>query len=212
MSPVRSAKLVEVQRMLNTDSRKLAKACKTRWRSHDGAVTAAMSKMTAVWAALQHFASQKNDATAIGILKLTRTKSFIMCLHLLAPAITRLKNMSLIFQTGDLNFAHVTSSLRECTDAIEADGREVCDSLREQWPSYIPSLGEFNEEDANQANELAAMYCSNMLDNLAVRFPEPDMLAPFRNFDPHLVPCDLPRALVPSFRRMQLRHEDCLRV
>ena len=51
-APLRSAKLVKLQKMLNTDGRKLAKACKTRWLSHDAAVTAAMSEITAVWAAL----------------------------------------------------------------------------------------------------------------------------------------------------------------
>ena len=87
------------------------------------------------------------------------------------------QELSLIFQTGDLNFAYVTSILRECTDAIKADGKEVCYSLREEWPSYTPALGEFTEEDANQANELAAAHCSNLLDNVADRFPEPDILA-----------------------------------
>ena len=59
---------------------KLQKACRTRWLYDEAAITTMRSEIIAVWKTLTHFAT-KYDATAMGLLRETQTKTFLMCVN-----------------------------------------------------------------------------------------------------------------------------------
>ena len=151
-----------------------------------------MSEISACCIVFDYFALETNDATAYGILRITRDKRFIICLHLLEPAVKKLKKLCLIFQSGDLNCSQITSELYECVEGIKElqDGAEVCKSLRSSWYKYQSDLGEFTDSDAQMAKQLVSEYCLKLIDNLHDRFPQPELITAFKIFDPNQVPSD----------------------
>jgi len=99
---------------MKTKGRLLQRACKTRWLSSEAAVRAARSEILAIWAALKQLSETKNDAMRIGLLRLLRTKNFIMVLYLLSTVLPHLIELSKVFQEGCFNFAQMKSSIELC--------------------------------------------------------------------------------------------------
>ena len=68
-----------------------------------------------VWSTLQYYADEKNDATAIGLLRMIRTKQFVRCLYLLGEALPHLAVLSLIFRRSFALRAHhdITATVQE---------------------------------------------------------------------------------------------------
>ena len=119
---------------MELQAKKLVRACTTRWLSHEKAVKAMKEEIVLVWAALEYFAKEKKDATAIGVLKFTQDKHFLCCLYLLNTVLPHLNSLSLIFQDGRLHFAHITPALETCKQAIEriALGDEAVETLKSE--------------------------------------------------------------------------------
>ena len=199
-SPSKSEMLKHFQALDGiSSSRKLIKACRTRWLSHTAAVKATKSEFLSVNSTLKYYAEEKNDCTAIGILKMICTKSFIFSLNLLSCALKYLNRLCLLFQDGNFNFSHVKSTLTECIQGIsnlERSG-EVVKAVEEEW-SNISIILPDNEKllqgsDINKIKELTTKYCKALIDNINERFPEPETLFAFRIFDRNDIPQDSER-------------------
>ena len=119
-SAVRTAKLAELQAIHETKRRSLQRTCRTRWLSCEAAVAAGLSELVAVWDCMAYFAVEKDDAVATGMLSKIKSKSFLFALFVLNAALPHLNGLSMVFQTGDLNFAQIEPSIRVCKAQLVA--------------------------------------------------------------------------------------------
>ena len=88
----------------------------------------------------------------------------LFSLHLLLHAIKCLASLSLIFQKGELNFAHAEAELRTCKANIQrlADSVDVMSELHSCWPAYqTNSSGVLNApmaDDETNVQQLLEKY------------------------------------------------------
>jgi hypothetical protein len=185
-SAVRTAKLAELQAIHETKQRTLQRTCRTRWLSCEAAVTAGLSEIVAVWDCLAHFANEKDDAVAVGILSKIKSKDFLIALHVLNAALPHLSALSKLFQQGDLNFAQIEPALIVCKSqlvALDTDETPWANMSRD-WARFSEELGPLNDRDRQQISSLTKRYIGQTLLNIDDRFPEPEILGAFKIFDP----------------------------
>lgn len=99
--------------------------------SHDLAVTALLTEILTVWLTLVFFAEAKNEAAAIGLLRLIKHKRFEFCLHLLSVVLLHLSALSKILLEGSVHFAQTSASVRMCKDVEEdiSSSHSVLDNI-----------------------------------------------------------------------------------
>ena len=192
VSPLKSQQLALHQQGYSTSGKRLIKACRTRWLSHEKAVSSLKAEIIPIWSTLQYYADEKKDATAVGLLRMIRIKQFVRCLYLLGEALPHLAVLSLIFQGGQMHFAHITISLQQCKKAIVdmQTQQTPYSTLQLDWHKFEVELGQLTEDDSRIMQVLATRYCEALLANLDDRFPEPHVLSSFQIFDPLRVPRD----------------------
>jgi len=190
VSPKKSQILAQFQKLCHTPGIKLAKACKTRWLSHEKAITAIISEIHAVWKALEYFATSNRDFVANALLKASKTKAFVLTMIMLHHAVKNLKGLSLLFQTDQLNFSHVEIALEECKWVFEeyAKGDDIASSAESTWHLYESEIGPLNETDFELIKRLSSNYFSLLVTSIYERFPESELLNAFKIFDINMYP------------------------
>ena len=117
-----------------------------------------------------------------------------MCLYLLHAVLPILAELSLIFQTGDLNFSQIPASLQICRNRIGEVSQtgSASATLENEWQKYVPFLNgdhrTLSKDDICFMDGLTWEYCTALLQSLRHRFPEPEVLGAFSIFDHHLLP------------------------
>ena len=89
-------------------TKKLKKACQTRWLSLGHAVEAIFDDPEALMRTLRLFES---DATACGLLKKIHCPKFIGCVYILKHVLPVLSQLSKSFQIGCVNFSHIAPAI-----------------------------------------------------------------------------------------------------
>ena len=192
-SPLRTAKLAAVQ---GAEGRKLVQACKVRWLSHSKAAKAMKRELVSVWMTLEHFAEEKRDAGAIGLMKLTKKSEFLFTLYILDAVLPHLEKLSLLFQGDQLLFAHVTPALESCKAAIKrvTCSAEIAENLIADWPqisALLPNdMQVLNDAMLQKLHELARTYGEALISSLNDRFPHHDIITAFQIFDTKQIPID----------------------
>ena len=190
VSPLKSSRLANVQHLDGQPAKRLQRCCKTRWLSSDLAVSAMMTEIVYVWTTLQEFSTERNDAVATGLLLLSKTVEFVSVLYLLSCALPQLAMLSKTFQSGSLDFSHMSVSLSLCKAAIVDmnEKKTATEKLSCAWnDKFSDTLGEFSAIEAWALDILTHEYCTALLKNLDERFPVPKVLEAFSCFDPAYV-------------------------
>lgn len=157
-------------------ARKLKNACKTRWLSCEKSVSSLLSEFEAVLLFLHMFSD--SQATAAGLLKKVQNAKFVGTLYILGDVLPILSELSLMFQSGYLNFSQVGPS-------IEMAKLRLSKVLEEKSPL---------EKLERDIDYLTAM--SYILQNIEDRFAESKQtLQAFSIFDP----CNIPKQNEPGF-------------
>ena len=98
-SPVRTACLDEVQKLLDEPQLKMKDAVDTRWLSTDQACRSLWRCFPSVLATLGNEAAEKENPVAIGLSKILGKYKFVATLHLMCdilPLLSRLSKVSFI--------------------------------------------------------------------------------------------------------------------
>ena len=108
----------------------LKKSCRTRWLSFDASVKAVFDDIIPLTQTLNKLEA---DATAFGLLKKMNSVMFIELLYILKFV---LPMVSKIFQTSDINYADVQSTLDFCKDQL-TDLKESKEPIEELKRYFI---------------------------------------------------------------------------
>lgn len=107
---------------LSTDARKkvtkrLQKACKTRWLSFDKAVKAAHEDLDSILLCLSVLV---DDATANGLLKKLKAPDCIAALYIFTDVLPVLSLLSRTFQKGSISFSQIQPSIEITVASLQA--------------------------------------------------------------------------------------------
>ena len=108
----------------------LKKSCRTRWLSFDASVKAVFDDIIPLTQTLNKLEA---DATAFGLLKKMNSVMFIELLYILKFVLLM---VSKIFQTSDINYADVQSTLDFCKDQL-TDLKESKEPIEELKRYFI---------------------------------------------------------------------------
>ena len=97
-------------------TKKLKKACQTRWLSLDHAVEAIFDDLEALMRTLRLLES---DATACGLLKKIHCPKFIGCVYILKHILPVLSQLSKTFQRGCVNFSHISPAITHAKHKLQ---------------------------------------------------------------------------------------------
>ena len=97
-SAVRLANLHAIQEVLNDPSIKCKLAKDVRWLSHNMAIMAVIRTLPSLFVSLDREASDNNEPTAHGLLKLMKGYRYVACAYLLSDVLAPLSRLFRIFQ------------------------------------------------------------------------------------------------------------------
>ena len=83
-------------------TKRMKKACSTRWLSFDRSVQAVKQEYESLLQVMNMF--QESDAAACGFLKKLQRMKFFGTIYILAEILPRLSELSKVFQAGKFNF------------------------------------------------------------------------------------------------------------
>ena len=104
------------QNATKTVSRRLKKACRTRWLSFDSAVKAVRLDYESIMQTLLQL--DENDATAHGLLKRMKTLKFLGTIYILNEILPILSDLSRPFQQDSLNFSAILPAVNLCKSKL----------------------------------------------------------------------------------------------
>lgn len=99
-----------------TITKKLKKACQTRWLSLDHAVEAIFDDLEALMRTLRLLQS---GATACALLKKIHCPKFVGCVYILKHILPVLSQLSKTLQTGCVNFSHISPASKDAKQNLE---------------------------------------------------------------------------------------------
>ncbi|XP_052784628.1 zinc finger protein 862-like [Mya arenaria] len=200
-SPKRMAAYLKIQTQLKSVrlegkavkgvTKRLKKACHTRWLSFEASVKAVHEDYEAVLQTLAHF--QESDAIASGLLTKMKKLKFIGVIYILRDILPILGDLSRRFQKGYLSFAAIVPAINMTKDRLHnlvADAKPM-ESLSRDIESFTDMCAEIkmNQNDAKELHTLFEKYVSALVENIDNRFTDSSpVLEAFNVFDPMLVP------------------------
>ena len=148
-----------------------------------------------------------SQATAAGLLKKVKNAKFVGTLYILGDVLPILNELSLMFQSGYLNFSQIGPSIEmaklrlsnvlEGKSPLEKLGRDI-DSL-----TAMSSKLTFPRNVYDQLEGLLRKYITLLLQNIKDRFAESKQtLQAFSIFDP----CNVPKENEPGFVTYSDKH------
>ncbi|CAG2205675.1 unnamed protein product [Mytilus edulis] len=181
-------------------SRKMKKACKTRWLSFDNSVKSAYGDLPAVLQTLRVL-KMNDDPTADGLLKRTRQFKFIGALAVLSHILTILASLSRAFQKGTINFSSVQPAIDHTMDSLDDLLPTVSDdpltsNVSSQLKSELSEQGRLealelqpSDFEWKQMTNLLTKYVHALKENINSRFSSSiPILQCFGIFDPLSMP------------------------
>ena len=203
-SPKRTAALYEVQVNLSklpsvskkartAVTRKLKKACKTRWLSFDAAVDAMFSEYVAVLQTLNNIA---NDPVAYGLLQKVKTVKFLGAIYILHEVLPILATLSKVFQKGSVNFSSIDPAIKYSLAKLTKI--QVTNSPISRLKVDLSSAGRlrfvaeeisFTQSKEQELKNLTAKYIMALTENIKIRFNNSlPVVSAFAIFDPLATP------------------------
>ena len=156
-------------------TKKLKKACSTRWLSFDKAIDAVCKDMPAI---LQTLRALKQDAACYGLLKKFSKTKKVGVIYILNDVLPILSDLSRQFQQGTINFARIAPSIQRCSDRLlklletKSPVTKFQEDLREGGPLELADLVKCTSGDIDYLENLLDNYVSALIDNIATRFQE----------------------------------------
>ncbi|KAK3703202.1 hypothetical protein QZH41_004969 [Actinostola sp. cb2023] len=208
-SPKRTSIFMKVQTELHglslTDkakkivTRKIKKACRTRWLSLEQSVNSVFETYIAL---LQTFRHLEKDPLALGLLKKMKTVKFVGTIYILKEVLPCLSALSKSFQAGALNFSHVGPAIKHTQTSLETI--ESSQSPVKRLQEDIKDDGRLGSlelilTDGNKRvlENLLSTYVTGLKSNIDRRFD--DCLTVLTSFS-ILSPTALPKPTSPEFK------------
>ena len=203
-SPKRLACYLKVQQQmknlkLSNESRKmvtkkLKKACDTRWLSFSSAVQSLYTDLVAVVQTLKQLKQDPNQPAAYGLLKKINKVKFIGVVYILKWILPILATLSKSFQKGAINYASIKPSIDHSKDKLnEVKSREEAIKQLKQDLSSGGRLETLElvctESNVKELQGLLQKYIKALVKNIDKRFKSSlPVLSAFSAFDPMLIP------------------------
>ena len=167
-------------------TKKLKKACQTRWLSLHRAVEAVFDDLQALMRTLRLLES---DATACGLLKKIHCPKFVRCVYILKHILPVLSQLSKTFQRGCVNFSHISPAINHAKHKLQ----DIIDERlpQKQFKQDLEEEGKLatleftpTEFQFQQQEQLLLRYVSSLKANIDQRFNSAlPVLSAFAVFD-----------------------------
>ena len=203
-SPKRLACYLKVQQQmknlkLSNESRKmvtkkLKKACDTRWLSFSSTVQSLYTDLVAVVQTLKQLKQDPNQPAAYGLLKKINKVKFIGVVYIFKWILPILATLSKSFQKGAINYASIKPSIDHSKDKLnEVKSREEAIKQLKQDLSSGGRLETLElvctESNVKELQGLLQKYIKALVKNIDKRFKSSlPVLSAFSAFDPMLIP------------------------
>lgn len=191
-SPVRSASLNEIQNLLNQPHMSIKMASDTRWLSHDAAIHSLRESLVSVVAALEREAAEKNEATAVGLLKFMKSYEFVGSLLMFSDVLPILSKLSKAWQKKDINFTVIKEILeatkQTLTQLKNHPGNYFSSfslKLTNEWKDF--GIKEDSAKIRSFKENIYDVFFNNLLIHLERRFPNMDIYEAFSIFNPEFL-------------------------
>ena len=167
------------QVQLSTDGRKkvtkrLQKACKTRWLSFDNAAKAALEDLDSILLCLSELA---DDATADGLLKKLKSPDWIAALYILTDVLPVLSLLSSTFQKGRINFSQIQPSIKIPVASLHAipEQNKALSRLKSDFREggrfhFLSTDISLSERVLERASTMQIKYMTKLVENIHNRF------------------------------------------
>lgn len=182
-SPKRTAMYLKVQINLKSlvlsdkskkvVTKKIKKACQTRWLSFDAATSAIYEDFNAILQTLRQL--KETDAVASGLLSKIDSSKFIGTIYILKEILPVLSNLSKNFQRGQVNFSHIQPSISYTLQKLTeiADSKSPITALKRDIEGRLSISGvNLSTATENQLSNLLLKYVTALKDNIHSRFDD----------------------------------------
>lgn len=173
-------------------SKRLKKACRTRWLSLEASVKAVHGDYEAILQTLS-ILDKSGDAAATGLLKRMKSIKFLGSLYILRDILPVLSNLSKHFQKDSLNFSTIRPSINHAKDKLRSllDEETPMKSLQADIDSFTDMCAKIklSDKELKELQSLFTKYVESLISNINSRFEDSsDILAAFGIFDPLSIP------------------------
>lgn len=173
-------------------SKRLRKACRTRWLSLEASVKAVHGDYEAILQTLS-ILDKSGDAAATGLLKRMKSIKFLGSLYILRDILPVLSNLSKHFQKDSLNFSTIRPSINHAKDKLRSllDEETPMKSLQADIDSFTDMCAEIklSDKELKELQSLFTKYVESLISNIDRRFEDSsDILSAFAIFDPLSIP------------------------
>ena len=168
-------------------TKRLKKACQTRWLSFYASVTAALQSYEAILLSLQEI----NDATAIGLISKLKHVKFIGALYIPKAILPVLASLSRQFQAGNFHFSMIRPAINRAISSLEAleETIEPLEKLKADIDSFTEISDElkWGKDTGRQLETLLTSYIKALTSNIKDRLGNsPKVIEAYAIFDPLL--------------------------
>ncbi|VDI55299.1 Hypothetical predicted protein [Mytilus galloprovincialis] len=173
-------------------SKRLKKACRTRWLSLEASVRAVHGDYEAILHTLS-ILDQSGDAAATGLMKKMKSIKFLGTLYIMRDILPVLADLSKHFQKDSLNFSDIRPSINLAKDKLKKllEEETPMQSLQTDIDSFSDMCAEIklNNKELKELQSLFEKYVNALINNITRRFEDSsDVLAALGIFDPLSVP------------------------
>ena len=172
-------------------TKKLKKACDTRWLSFNSAVQSLYTDLVAVVQTLKQLKQDPNQPAAYGLLKKIKKVKFIGVVYILKWILPILATLSKSFQKGAINYASIKPSIDHSKDKLnEVKSREEAIKQLKQDLSSGGRLETLElvctESNVKELQGLLQKYIKALVKNIDKRFKSSlPVLSAFSAFGSH---------------------------
>lgn len=172
-------------------TKKLQKACQTRWLSFDKAVQAVHENFEPVLQTLNILDKDFGNPTACGLLKKMHSTKFLGTIYVLKEVLPILSKLSTTFQRDRLDFSIMVPMVSLTKAKLSDVGGAPVEALKRDMESFTQMSAELTLTDhqENEMNNLGRKYVAALLQNLDRRFAAAsDVLDALAVLNPTAVP------------------------
>lgn len=177
-------------------TRKIQKACRTRWLSLGKAVKSLKQDYPAVLTTLRLLDDEHHDAAAKGLFMRLNTFKFIATIYILNQVIPILDTVSKTFQKGSITFSHIAPNLAYAKMKLQEEAlshRAISDAVQDLKPNGRLTLQgvevKVTQHGMVEVDNLLHKYVDALVQHLDERFKNSlPLFSLFTVFDPRLLP------------------------
>ena len=172
-------------------TRRLKKACGSRWLSFDNSVSSALKEYESIILCLSEFES--SDATASGLLGKLKQAKFFGTLHILSEILPVLSNLSKSLQDNNVNFSHIAPTVELTKSKLEAikENSSAMSDLEKDLDSLLvgSDLIKMTPRVADELTNMQRKYIDALVKNIDARFSsDSEVVSSFSVFNPVSIP------------------------